>query len=331
VRTWDPVGWGGTPAFVPENVGNPNLGPEVTGEFEVGFDGSWANDRINAVFTYFNQRTTDALMEVSQVPSSGFTGSQLENVGEIKNTGIELGLNLGLIQTANYGWDLGVNLSTNNSEVIDLGGAAPFSALNGWIEEGYPVPVERGDRVTNPTEVADPVYETDAIIGPQIPTRQIALNTQVRVPGGIVFAANGEYRGGHVVSTNPISISRSVRSPLCRPFYQNPETAVDLVPETPALWRARCTPSEGEDYWYDGAYFKLRTVSATIPVNFAFPDRVNNASLTLSLNNSFLWMKEVPWMDPEILGNDGANEPGLGASERTPAPVTFLIALRVTF
>ena len=41
------------------------------------------------------------------------------------------------------------------------------------------------------------------------PTRQVALNTQVRVPGGIIFAANGEYRGGHVTFTTPISIGRS--------------------------------------------------------------------------------------------------------------------------
>ena len=331
VRTWDPVGWAGSPAFVPQNVGNPDLGPEITGEFEVGFDGSWAGDRVNAVFTYFNQRTTDALMEVTQSPSTGFTGSQLENVGEIKNQGIELGLNFGVVQTANYGWDLGVNLTTNDSEVVSLGGAAPFSALNGWIEEGQPVPVERDDVVTNPTEIADPEFATDVNIGPQIPTRSVSLNTSVRLPKGIVLSANGEYRGGHVVSTNPIAISRSVRSPLCRPFYQNPETSVSLVPETPALWRARCTPSLGDGYSYDGDYFKLRSVSANVPVDFAFPDRVSNASLTLSLNNSWLWMKDVPWMDPEILGNDGANEPGLGASERTPAPVTFRIALRVTF
>jgi TonB-linked SusC/RagA family outer membrane protein len=331
VRTWDPAGWAGSPAFVPQNVGNPDLGPEITGEFEVGFDGSWIDDRVSATFTYFNQRTTDALMNVTQSPSTGFTGSQLENVGEISNEGFELGLNFGLVQSENYGWDLGVNVSTTSSEVVSLGGAAPFSALNGWIEEGQPVPVERADVVTNPTEIAAPEFDTDVNLGPNLPTRQISVNTSVRLPRGIVVSANGEYRGGHIVNTNPISIGRSVRSPLCAPFYVNPETSVTLKAETPALWRARCTPSLGEGYYYDGDYFKLRTVSATVPVDFAFPDRVSNASLTLSLNNSWLWMKDVAWMDPEILGNDGANEPGLGASERTPAPVTFRISLRVTF
>ena len=332
VRTWSPVGWGGVPAFVPQNVGNPDLGPEVTREFEVGFDASLMNDRVNLTYTYFNQYTTDALMRVTQTPSGGFGGSQLENVGEISNTGHEVGLNLGLVQYANYGWDVGIFFTTNGSEVVSLGGAAPFSSLSGWIQEGQPVPVERGRLVTNPTANAKPEYETDYIFGPQLPTKTLSMNTSVRLPKGIVLSALGEYRGGHVINRNPISISRSVRSPICRPFYTDPDNSILLRDDTPALWRARCTPSEGgRGYWYDSSYFKLRNVSAQIPVDVAFPDRINNALLTVTLSNSYLWTKELPWMDPEMLGNQGANSTGLNSSERVVSPVTFRVSLRITF
>ena len=332
VRTWNPVGWGGVPAFVPQNLGNPDLGPEVTREFEVGFDASFVNDRVSLVYTYFNQFTTDALMRVTQSPSTGFTGSQLENVGEISNTGHEIGLNLGLLQRANYGWDVGLYLTTNASEVVSLGGAAPFSSLSGWIQEGQPVPVERGRLVTNPTAIEDPIYEQDHIFGPQLPTRTFSMNTAVRLPKGIILSATGEYRGGHVINRNPISISRSVRSPICRPFYTDPDNSITLRDDTPALWRARCTPSEsGRGYWYDSSYFKLRNVSAQVPVDFAFSDRITSSTLTLTLSNSYLWTKELPWMDPETLGNQGANSTGLSSSERVVSPVTLRLSLRVTF
>jgi len=332
VRTWSPVGWGGIPAFVPQNVGNADLGPEVTREFEVGFDASVMNDRVNLTYTYFNQFTTDALMRVTQTPSGGFGGSQLENVGEISNTGHEVGLNLGLVQYANYGWDVGIFFTTNGSEVVSLGGAAPFSSLSGWIQEGQPVPVERGLLVTNPTALAKPEYEQDHIFGPQLPTKTLSMNTSVRLPKGIVLSALGEYRGGHVIERNPISISRSVRSPICRPFYTDPDNSIALRDDTPALWRARCTPSErGRGYWYDSSYFKLRHVSAQIPVDAVFPDRINNALLTVTLSNSYLWTKELPWMDPETLGNQGANSTGLNSSERVVSPVTFRLSLRITF
>jgi len=186
--------------------------------------------------------------------------------------------------------------------------------------------------VTNPTANAKPEYETDYIFGPQLPTKTLSMNTSVRLPKGIVLSALGEYRGGHVINRNPISISRSVRSPICRPFYTDPDNSILLRDDTPALWRARCTPSEGgRGYWYDSSYFKLRHVSAQIPVDVAFPDRINNALLTVTLSNSYLWTKELPWMDPEMLGNQGANSTGLNSSERVVSPVTFRVSLRITF
>jgi len=67
-------------------------------------------------------------------------------------------------------------------------------------------------------------------------------------------------------------------------------------------------------------------------VDFAFPDRVSGATLTLALNNFYDWYREIPWYEIEILGNSGANDDGPGGqSERTPGPATFRISLRVTF
>jgi hypothetical protein len=108
--------------------------------------------------------------------------------------------------------------------------------------------------------------------------------------------------------------------------------SITLKPDTPALWRERCTPNGGQEYYFDGDYFKFRSLSATVPVDFAFPERVGSAVLTASLNNFWMWTREIPWYDPEILSNAGANGDGFGnGSERVPAPATFRLGLRVTF
>jgi outer membrane receptor protein involved in Fe transport len=53
VRTWEPIGWGtAEAAFKPQNLGNDDLGPEQSQEFEVGFDGSFLNQRLTADVTY---------------------------------------------------------------------------------------------------------------------------------------------------------------------------------------------------------------------------------------------------------------------------------------
>jgi TonB-linked SusC/RagA family outer membrane protein len=348
VRTWNPVGFLGEPAFRPDNRGNPDLGPEVTSEFEVGFDAAWLNDRVTVAFTYYDQVTRDALMDVSSVPSLGFSGAQLENVGKIGNKGTETQANATLLQTPDWTVDLGLGISTSSSKVLDLGGMSPFNALGGRIAEGHPVPVGWDDRrVANRDSIGpfryircatpgcedDPDRATEGIyVGSLYPTHFITPSLNVRVPGNIQLSARGEYRGGHVREVNPIPIGRSVRSPLCFPYYVDPANDIVLKPDTPALWRERCSPSNNDDYWFDADYFKLRAVSATVPVEFLFPQRISNAALTVTLANAFDWYREIPWWDPEILGNNAARDESVAPStERTPAPATLRLSLRVTF
>jgi len=339
VRTWDPAGYTGQPAFVPANLGNPDLGPEVTGEFEAGVDGAWLGNRLTAGFTYYSQVTRDALMSVSSVPSAGFVSSQLQNIGKIGNKGIEIEVAGSPIVSARWGLDIGLSVSTNESEVLDLGGILEFNDLSGRIIQGQPVPARVGRRVANPDSIGPWRYEApdpragglNVIIGPQLPTHFVTPNLTLRTPGNVVLSARGEYRGGHYMTVNPMSISRSVRSPLCFPYYVDPANSITLKADTPALWRERCTPSAGTDYWFDADYFKLRTVSATIPVDFIFPAQVTGATLTASLSNSWMWTREIPWYDPEVLGNGGANADGLSQTERVPAPATFRLSLRINF
>ena len=363
VRTWNPAGYAGTPAFTPANLGNPDLGPEVTREWEFGFDASWLDDRLSATFTYFDQRTSDALMFVSSIPSQGFTSSQLKNIGTVDNSGIELQLDATLFQSSNFGVDAGLGVSTTNSEVVSLCKGetepseivlardptaectAPFWDLNGRIIEGQALPVEVGRRVINRDEIADPIFEDNpdtpaapgrtgenVVIGPQLPTHIITPTLSLRFPNNILLSARGEYQGGHVAYINEISISRSVRSPLCFPWYVSPKTSIELKPDTPAIWRERCTPGFARDYWFDSDYFKLRQVSLTVPVDAVFPETVSNATFTATLSNFMDWYREIPWYDPESLGNSPALDDGIGnQTERVPSPVTLRMSVRVTF
>jgi hypothetical protein len=97
----------------------------------------------------------------------------------------------------------------------------------------------------------------------------------------------------------------------------------------------RCTPTLTRIYNGKGDYFKLRNITATVPVDFMFPDRFRNATLTMTLGNIYTWKADSVWgtYGVESSGNDGANDggSGLGGSERTPPPATFRASLRVTF
>ena len=149
VRTYGPVpGPSGTTGLSPLNLGNPDVRPEVGEEFEVGFDASLF-ERLTLEFTYYDQKRTDALVVVPARQSEGFPGNLFQNLGEVRNKGIELGLTVAsLVETGGVGLDLFVNLATNENAVTDLGGLVPQImrggfAHSGWTQqlyaEGYPL------------------------------------------------------------------------------------------------------------------------------------------------------------------------------------------------
>ena len=153
----------------------------------------------------------------------------------------------------------------------------------------------------------------------------------------ITVAARGDYKGGFYMNEQVFAIGRSVRSPLCFPYYEDPENSNASGHDgfRPSGWRAAAArPQEG--YVWDASFFKLRSVSATIPVDGIMPDRFSSSVLTIALNNSFLWMKEMPFMDPETSA-DPANGPtqaqqGYNFEETIPpGTITMRISLRVTF
>ncbi|MGH7710866.1 MAG: TonB-dependent receptor domain-containing protein, partial [Gemmatimonadaceae bacterium] len=105
VRTWNPIaGDDAKPGFTPLQLGNPTLGPERTRELEFGVESSALAGRFAVDLTYFNTTTSDALIQVRYPPSQGFLNRQLENVGEIKNRGIELKFDAGIIRSENVDW-----------------------------------------------------------------------------------------------------------------------------------------------------------------------------------------------------------------------------------
>jgi TonB-linked SusC/RagA family outer membrane protein len=130
----------GTATVTPEAAGNPDLGPERGKEIEVGFDLSLFDDRVGVDFTYYNQKTTDAILSRNVAPSTGFAGTQFVNVGEIANSGFEVEVDALVWDGNDIDWDVGVSLNTNDNEITDLG-------IDGWLDigwttrhqEGYPV------------------------------------------------------------------------------------------------------------------------------------------------------------------------------------------------
>jgi TonB-dependent SusC/RagA subfamily outer membrane receptor len=345
VRTWVAQGYGGQPAYLPSNLGNPNLGPERTGELEFGFDWSGFDDRLAADFTWYHQKTTDALFEVRHAPSEGFALQQQENVGEIENKGIELNLQAGIVDRQSWGLDLGASIYTNKTEVLSLGGSPPFAGNTGWIEEGEPVTLIRGVRIRNGDALVDPIVcdegtpasatcvEVDVPIGPQQPTHVLGFSAALRLPMGIELSARGEYQGGHYIYDGPSNegVNRDIRWPTCADYYEL--TDAGRGAEATAERRYWCDQRfyRRGTMIYPADFFKLRDVTLRVGLGDLIPGSANS-TFTVSAQNWYRWRNEdFPIFDPEMVTNTGFNNQNPQITEHIPPTASMVASLRVVF
>lgn len=129
--------------IVPENLGNPGLKPEVSTEVEFGLDAGFFNETITAEATYWDRTVKDALVQRNFPTSGGFLQSQLDNIGELKGRGVELGLEFQVLNTSSWSAELFTNASYLWEQVTSLGGSAPvkvggtYPRYRQFIKEGY--------------------------------------------------------------------------------------------------------------------------------------------------------------------------------------------------
>jgi TonB-linked SusC/RagA family outer membrane protein len=96
--------------------GQPNIKPERQTEFETGIDFSVLKGKLSFQLTYYDKTIDDFLMLTNLPASSGYSTEWL-NAGNLRNRGVELGMNARPVQSRNITWNTSVNFWTNRSLV----------------------------------------------------------------------------------------------------------------------------------------------------------------------------------------------------------------------
>ena len=107
-------------AVRPTTVANNDLTWETTTQLNIGTDIGLFNDRLNITAEYYRMVTSDLLFNVELPQYSGYT-SQLKNIGEVENKGIELSISSHIIDRE-LKWNMNVNFSANRNKVLSLPG-----------------------------------------------------------------------------------------------------------------------------------------------------------------------------------------------------------------
>lgn len=112
------------------SLGNPNLGWEKAKEVDLGLDLGLFGNRIFLNVDYYNKLTSDLLLNVPVPLSTGYE-TALQNLGSLRNKGLEIALETRNVKTSNFTWTTNANISFNRNRVESLGaGGTPIIVAN---------------------------------------------------------------------------------------------------------------------------------------------------------------------------------------------------------
>jgi TonB-linked SusC/RagA family outer membrane protein len=367
LRTYDPeAGAGGVPTLTPENTGNPDLEPEVSREIELGFDASIFSGRLGVEFTYYNERTTNALVEVPALRSQGFPGNMSLNLGEVKNNGVELAINAAVLRRPDVAVDLGLTYSNNQNEVVDIGGGPPIIVSSSNTQQhvpGFPLAALFNRRVVSATLTQNATGRTIATnimceggelvpgttnisrgggapvpcaqapmvyFGQPLPVWEGGINASVTLYRSLQLFALADFVGGH----------HYVNGDMWGSHFLFGHSREILERDDPILLGYEAIGGAGsfQATILKAGVSKLRTLSATytLPSNWVARFGADRASITVQGDNLItIWEAEpekfgIRQIDPETRNNNGVAINAFN-QEGWPQLRRFMTTFRVTF
>ncbi|HEY2066974.1 MAG TPA: SusC/RagA family TonB-linked outer membrane protein [Gemmatimonadaceae bacterium] len=305
-------------------IGNPHLKPERQAEFEVGIDAELLG-RLRMEATFYDRLSNDALVN-QPLPASVGVPSRQENVGSVRNRGVETLLNVRLVDRSRTSWDVNLNGSWNRNRVERLtttGLPRPLTPSPTGIAQDYPLfgrfdrPIlgfsdTNGNGVIESSEVQ--VGDSIVYLGSSIPTRQITFGSTLSfLDGRLRISTQFDYRGG-------FTGSRIGEVNRCT-FFNNCRAVND--PSTPLGDQARAVAASFRNTLAgyldeDASFTRWRELSVTYvaPAVIAQAVRAKSASVTLAGRNIGLFTR-YQGVDPEVNSAAGGLE---GYGENATAP-----------
>lgn len=126
--------YNGMPGAVPTQAANPNLKWEQTNKFNVGLDFAFKN-----IFTvsadFYNDVTSNMIFAAPLSYTTGL-GSTLQNIGKMKNTGVEILVTANIFAKENFKWSVSANMTHNKNKIIKLATSDPIIGGVTIREEG---------------------------------------------------------------------------------------------------------------------------------------------------------------------------------------------------
>jgi TonB-linked SusC/RagA family outer membrane protein len=343
----------------PARNANPNLRWERKEEINLGLDFALFNDRLSGNLDVYRRDTKDMLWDYDvPVPPNVF-GEITANVGQMRNEGIEVGLEYQVAQGSDFSYITSVTGSTNRNKLVslsnelyetsndffDTGGTGPPIQLNTHrVRIGGPIGNFFGFKSVDVSDdgrwlIERRIEDED---GNVVGTEEI-LQTEANLDDRQVLG-NGipDYYAGwsHSVRYKNLDLNVTMRGAFGhqilnfqRMYYENPTLTPENVLKSafePVFGKRRLNTGLAYVSYYveDGDYWKLDNATLGYTFNVADLRFLQNARIYVSGSN-LLTITGYKGIDPEV--DTGGLSPGNDSRDKFPTTRTFTLGVNLTF
>lgn len=352
--------YGSLPGFGLDNtIVSASLQPEITKQYEVGFDISLMHDRLTSAVTWYHSVTNNQTVTTGLSFTSGGSG-YLTNVGETMSEGLEAELHVTPIRTANWRVTVGGNFSYLNNKVIEIGNGVDQIRLAGYSDgsgiyavAGQAFPVIMGFDFVRDNEghvivdasTGEPTKDaTLKILGNSQPKQRLTLDFNVQYKG---FELTGlfQYRGGYNMYFGSGSdvdwAGTGIRTTLFNrgrfvfpnSVYEDPAHPGTYIKNTnitltdgngnAGFWTSENNRDVSSNYVSSGAFWKLRELSLAyhLPQSlFRKASFIKGIDVSVQGRNLFIWLPKTNfYTDPEY-SEVSSTSNGIGITGISSAP-----------
>ncbi len=209
----------------PSSFSNPIISWETAKLTDVGIDFSILGGRVSGLVNYYIKDTADLLQSVPLSLTTGH-GSYTQNVGTVRNQGVEIELDADVIKAGDFTWSIYSNYATNDNEILSLAQDAAGNDINldgsynasrvgksigewfirtwGGVDsnDGRPYYIVGGDGSPDQPYSNDITYSLTSALqsfqGQRMPTYSGGLGTRLSYKG-FTIDANAYFSGGNKI------------------------------------------------------------------------------------------------------------------------------------
>lgn len=319
--------------YGPETTLPGKLKWETTEQKDIGVDFGIFKNRIILTADYYVKNTRDLLTTVALPSSLGYL-TTIQNVGEVQNKGLELGIDSRVL-TGDFKWDVNANISFNRNKVVKLYGGQdvlggsigvvvvndvsnilregrPIGQFWGYVEDGYD---DKGKIRYKDINGDGTISTADkAYIGNPNPNFIFGINSAMSYKN---FELTLFVQG---VQGNDLFNASAIGSTIDYGFGLNMPREVFLNHWSPSNPNAKypiisnsVNARLSNRYVEDGSYVRLKNIQLAYNVPLAKwgVNWVKNVQLYASGQN-LLTLTNYSWWDPEVNSNGGAKATSQG-------------------